>query len=87
MIQLISLKGTWSVHSFNGDYLSIPEGTGSSCGYLFHEIPGICFQPCLGKEMLIRKIKFEFNLIIQYRKIVMQGVLCIQDLSSALPLG
>ena len=29
----------WSVHLFNGDYLSIPEGTGS-CGYFFHEIPG-----------------------------------------------
>ena len=25
---------------FNGDYLSIPLGTGS-CGYLFHEIPGM----------------------------------------------
>ena len=36
-LKLISNKG--SVHSFNGDYLSIPEGTGS-CGYLFHEIPG-----------------------------------------------
>ena len=24
---------------FNGDYLSIPEGT-DSCGYIFHEIPG-----------------------------------------------
>ena len=34
------IKGSWSVHSFNGDYLSIPEGTGR-CGYLFHEIPGI----------------------------------------------
>ena len=34
------IKGTTSVNSFNGDYLSIPEGTGS-CGYLFHEIPGI----------------------------------------------
>ena len=33
------IKGTWSVHSFNGDYLSIPEGTGSR-GYLFHEVPG-----------------------------------------------
>ena len=28
-----------SVHLFNGDYLSMPEGTGS-CGYLFHEILG-----------------------------------------------
>ena len=28
------IKGTWSVHSFNGDYLSNPEGT-DSCGYLF----------------------------------------------------
>ena len=33
------IKGTWSVQSFNRDYLSIPKGTGS-CGYLFHEIPG-----------------------------------------------
>ena len=38
-LQLISYKR--SVHSFNGDYLSIAEGTGS-CGYLFHEIPGTC---------------------------------------------
>ena len=42
MYSLFHIKGTWSVHSFNGDYLSIPEGTGS-CGYLFHEIPGIIF--------------------------------------------
>ena len=34
------IKGTWSVHSFNGDYLSIPKGIGSR-GYLFHKIPGI----------------------------------------------
>ena len=42
VLQLISymyIKGTWSLHSFKGDYLSIPEGT-SSCWYLFHEIPG-----------------------------------------------
>ena len=38
-VQLISyLESTWSVHSFNGDYLSIPEGTGS-CGYLFMKSP------------------------------------------------
>ena len=36
-LQLISYKR--SVHSFNGDYLSIPKGTGS-LGYLFNEIPG-----------------------------------------------
>ena len=35
------IKGTWSVHSFNGDYLSIPECTGS-CEYIFYEIPGSC---------------------------------------------
>ena len=34
------IKGTWSVHSFNGDYLSILKCTGS-CGYLFREIPGM----------------------------------------------
>ena len=34
------IKGNWSIHSFNGDYLSIPEGTGS-CEYLFHEIHGM----------------------------------------------
>ena len=39
-MRILHIKGTWRVHSINGDYLSIPEGTGS-CGYLFHEIPGI----------------------------------------------
>ena len=34
------IKGTWSVHSFNGDYLSIPKCTGS-CEYLFREIPSM----------------------------------------------
>ena len=34
------IKGTFSVHSFNDDYLSIPERPGSY-KYLFHEIPGI----------------------------------------------
>ena len=34
------IKGSWRLHSFKGDYLSIPEGT-SSCWYLFHEIPGM----------------------------------------------
>ena len=33
-------KGTSSVHSFNDDYLSIPERPGSY-KYLFHEIPVI----------------------------------------------
>ena len=42
------IKGTWSVHSFNADYLSIPEGTGS-CGYLFHEIPGMRIVSDLSK--------------------------------------
>ena len=32
------IKGTFSVHSFNEDYLSIHECPGS-WGYLFHEIP------------------------------------------------
>ena len=42
------IKGTWSVHLFIGDYLSIPETTGS-CWYLFHEIPGtwpVCCPIC-----------------------------------------
>ena len=34
------IKGTWSVHSFNGGYLSITEGIGS-CVYLLQESPGI----------------------------------------------
>ena len=33
-------KDTWSVHLFNGDYLSIPKCRGSY-GYLFHEIPSM----------------------------------------------
>ena len=32
------IKGTLSVHSFNGDYLSVHTG---SWGYLLHEIPSI----------------------------------------------
>ena len=32
--------GTWSVHSFNGDYLSIHKCT-CSCGNLFHELPSM----------------------------------------------
>ena len=48
------IKGTWSVHSFKGDYLSIPEGT-DSCGYLFHEIP--LFRLDSGITSPLKKIK------------------------------
>ena len=34
----IHIKGTLSVHSLNGDYLSIPRN-------LFHEIPNVCTVP------------------------------------------
>ena len=34
------IKGTWSVHSYNGDYLYIP-----GCGYLFHETPSSLSDP------------------------------------------
>ena len=34
------IKGTWSVHLFNGGNLSIFKGRGS-CRYFFHEIPCI----------------------------------------------
>ena len=37
-------KGSWSVHSFNGDYLSIPECTGSY-GNLFRKSFGTLIQP------------------------------------------
>ena len=37
---LFIYKVHWSVHSFNGEYLSIPKCTGS-CEYLFREIPSI----------------------------------------------
>ena len=36
-------KGIFSVHSFNGDYLSIPERPGSY-KYLFHEIPVMSYE-------------------------------------------
>ena len=39
------IKGTFSVHSFNDDYLSIHKCTGSR-GYLSHEIPSIRFTLC-----------------------------------------
>ena len=52
-------KGSFSVHSFNEDYLSIPECPGS-CRNLFHEIPGsISFPPpLLGLIGHISKKKF-----------------------------
>ena len=36
-------KGSWSVHSFNEDYISIPSSLvhSGSWGNLFHEIPGM----------------------------------------------
>ena len=39
-------KGTFSVHSFNDDYLSIPERPGSY-KYLFHEIPVMSMRATL----------------------------------------
>ena len=45
-------KGTRSVHLFNRDYLSIPEGTGS-CRYLFYEIPGILNMILIYIQMLL----------------------------------
>ena len=38
-------KGTFSVHWFNDDYLSIPERPGSY-KYLFHEMPGRLLSSC-----------------------------------------
>ena len=48
------IKGTFSVHSFNDDYLSIPEHPGSQ-EYLFHEIPGILY--CI----IFKNVKSFFN--------------------------
>ena len=52
-------KGTFSVHSFNDDYLSIPERPGSY-KYLFHEISGIIatfnFITKLNKKNDIRSV-------------------------------
>ena len=51
---------TWSVNSFIGDYISIPKCTGS-CGYLFHEIPGICRL-----KIMTNLVLFEKDCIYQY---------------------
>ena len=45
-------KGTFSVHSFNDDYLSIHERPGSY-KYLFHEIPVTSI-----KQLIYRKLEF-----------------------------
>ena len=57
IVQLISYKGTWSVFSFNGDCLSIPECAGS-CEYFFHEIPGISVESFLSG---LRKENIKFK--------------------------
>jgi len=54
------IKGTWSVHSYNGDYLSIPKCTGS-CGYLFHEKPSITINSLFLQKIYIYNPKY-FNL-------------------------
>ena len=48
-LQLISYEITWSVHSFNGDYLSIPKCKGS-CGYLFMKS---CSFGCVQRDRYI----------------------------------
>ena len=60
------IKGTWSVHSFNGDCIPIPEGTGS-CGYLFHEIPCSSFATSIiSKKNLLQK--WNKNNLYTYRR-------------------
>ena len=57
-------KGTFSVHSFNDDYLSIPERPGSY-KYLFHEIPGTTppppSAPAFSAKPFIYLFKFVFK--------------------------
>ena len=55
-------KGTFSVHSFNDDYLSIPERPGSY-KYLFHEIP-VTRKMCASK-----RIQNTSDLLFMYRRI------------------
>ena len=68
------LKGSWSVHSFNGDYLSIPSAHRYvvSWGNLFHEILGSktmglidsCF---FGHPNNIHNLRLIFNVNKIYR--------------------
>ena len=56
--QVQHIKGTWSVHSSNGEYLSISKCTGR-CGYLFMKspVPKIIpdYNACLKKFYLMPK--------------------------------
>ena len=66
------IKGTWSVHSFNVNYLYIPEG---SCGYLFHNIPcSIKYSISLRKKnMTMSKVLNTFNIPLwKYKKMYLK---------------
>ena len=57
-------KSTFSVHSFNDDYLSIPERPGS-LEYLFHEIPGnICWKTYIKNMIFFRPSDQSYKIII-----------------------
>ena len=40
------IKGTWGVHTFNGDYLSIPKCTGRAVSTFFMKSP-VCNTSCI----------------------------------------
>ena len=68
-----NIKVTWSVHSFNGDYLSIPEGTGS-CEYLFNETP--CTSSAPNHFLLIKELLSHFTIYFS-NKLCHDQVFCM----------
>ena len=64
------ISGTWRVNSFNGDYLSIPEGT-CSCGYLFFIKSPVSVYKCVNMDgflMCFCKKKTKLN-VCQFLKL------------------
>ena len=76
-------KGTFSVHSFNDDYLSIPVRPGSY-KYLFHEIPcttGVSVKTC--RFIFCQCITMSFTILgIQGLILCEKGVVSIKNSAS-----
>ena len=54
------IKGSWSVHSFNGDYLISLVHTGS-WGNLFNEIPGTILKRLCSSEHWIKRVTMKLR--------------------------
>ena len=76
LVQLISFKGTWSVHSFYGDYLSIPKSGQGAVGTFFMKSPVGCVSAITLYLLLVYKV-VQYTVGIKLKNKFMDNILCI----------